>query len=492
MVSISGFGQDGPYARYKAPDIVCTAMSGYMNLVGEPDRPPLRITIPQAYLHAANDAATASLIALWHREMTGKGQWVDVSAQECMAWQTFSNHLYWDFKRVSATRADTGNASITPGQAPLPVMYPCKNGYVLFTPNMGQVGKRTRGFVEWMEEEGMANDLLRECHWEGSYYTLVRQPEQGQETNSTQDTPLSKEEQQQLREKLLELRENFMPFILTKTKEELFEQAVARGLMLAPVNSVHEVLEHIHFQTRGFWQTVEHPELSNKIIYPSVPYIAKDSPYRIQRRAPLIGEHNDEILQGDLEPSKARVIPEATGSDTTEVFKGLKILDFTWVIVGPRTVRYFADHGATVIKIESPERPDIGRLVPPHKDDIAQADRSAWFSLYNVNKYGTTIDLTKAEGIALAKQLIEWADVLIESYRPGVMKKLGLDYDSVKELNPGLIYASTCQFGQSGPYRNFAGYGHHAAAMTGFDDITGWPDRPPSGVFWAYTDHVAP
>ncbi len=492
MVSISGFGQDGPYAKYKAPDIVCAAMSGYMNLVGEPDRPPLRITAPQAYLHAANDAATASLIALWHREMTGKGQWIDVSAQECMAWQTFSNHLYWDLKRVSATRADTGNVGITLGQAPLPVMYPCKNGYVLFTPNMGQVGNRTRRFVEWMEEEGMATDLLRECHWEESLFTLVRQPKQGQEASSITDTPLSKEEQRQLREKLLELRENFMPFILTKTKEELFEQAVARGLMLAPVNSVHEVLEHIHFQTRGFWPSINHPEVSSKITYPGAPYVAADNPYRIRRRAPLIGEHNDEVLQGDPESSKARIIPEAAGSDTTEVFKGLKVLDFTWVIVGPRAIRYFADHGATVVKIEAPERPDIGRLVPPHKDDIAQADRSAWFSLYNINRFGTTIDLRKAEGKTLAKQLIQWADVLVESFRPGAMKKLGLDYDSVKELNPGLIYASTSQFGQSGPYRNFAGYGHHAAAMTGFDDITGWPDRPPSGVFWAYTDHVAP
>ena len=98
----------------------------------------------------------------------------------------------------------------------------------------------------------------------------------------------------------------------------------------------------------------------------------------------------------------------------------------------------------------------------------------------------------KSEGVDLVKKLIAWADVLVESFSPGVMKRFGLDYASVRELNPGLVYASTSMFGQSGPYHQYAGFGHHAAAITGFDLITGWPDRAPSGVFWAYSDHVAP
>jgi len=175
-----------------------------------------------------------------------------------------------------------------------------------------------------------------------------------------------------------------------------------------------------------------------------------------------------------------------------EVFKGLKIVEFAWQIVGPRCVRYFADHGATVVKVEGPERFDTARATAPYKDEIVGTDRSGWFSLYNVNKYGMTLDLNKVEGVALAKRLIRWADILVVSFTPGVMKRRGLDYDSVKELNPGLIYVSTCMLGQTGPYSHYAGYGYHAAAIAGFDNITGWPDRVPSGVFHAYTDNLAP
>jgi crotonobetainyl-CoA:carnitine CoA-transferase CaiB-like acyl-CoA transferase len=121
-----------------------------------------------------------------------------------------------------------------------------------------------------------------------------------------------------------------------------------------------------------------------------------------------------------------------------------------------------------------------------------EVDRSAWFANYNVNRLGMTIDLTKPEGLAIARRLADWADVIIESYRPGVMKRLGLGYEEIAKTNPRVIYASTSQFGQYGPFSQFGGYGHHAAAICGVDDLTGWPDRTPSGVFWAYTDHIAP
>ena len=477
MVSISGFGQDGPYAHYKAPDIVCMAISGYMNLVGDRDRPPLRITIPQAYLHAANDAAAGSLIALWHREMTGEGQWVDVSAQECMAWQTFNNYVYWDFEGINRSRGGPFGTDPRSGMTSASAVFPCKDGYVLFTASRGRDGRRTRRLVEWMEEEGMANDLLRETDWETN--PLV--------------TQLSEEEREQLREQAVKRTRSFEFFILSKTRKELFEQAISRGFFLAPINSVKDVSQEEHFRARGFWQTIEHPEVNDKITYPGAPFIAADNPYRIRRRAPLIGEHNDEILQGELgSPRDQTITPEGERSDSTEAFKGLKVLDFTWHIVGPRFTRYLADHGATVVKVEAPEFFDGSRLGPPFKDSIVDVNRSGYMSVYNVNKYGTTIDLNKPEGVALVKRLIEWADILVQSYRPGLMKRWGLDYDSVKDLNPGLIYVNTSMLGQTGPRHRYAAYGHHAAAIAGFDDLTGWPDRTPNGAFWAYTDHVAP
>ena len=122
LVSISGFGQDGPYAHYKAPDIVLQAMGGYMNLTGDADRPPVRISLAQAYLHASSEAATASLIALWHRERTGEGQWVDISAQECIAWLGFNNYIYYDFQGFIRSRG--GPFGKHPGGREAPSIFP--------------------------------------------------------------------------------------------------------------------------------------------------------------------------------------------------------------------------------------------------------------------------------------------------------------------------------------------------------------------------------
>ena len=492
-VSITGFGQSGPYARHECTDIVCMAASGYMNLLGEPDRPPLRISLPQAFLHAANDAAAAAMIALWHRELTGQGQWVDVSAQECMAWQTFTNHVYWDFRKLSPTRANTSNAGITPGQDALPVMFACKDGQVLFTATPGRNGNRTRRFIEWMVEEGWISSVLAAYDWDANPQVAAGLTARQNGSDPQATGPLSDEDRELLQQKRLELRQEFVPFILSKTRKELFKEAVARGLLLAPVNSVDEVYGNAHLAARGFWEGVDYPEVAATITYPGRPHGGTGFEYRVPKRAPHVGEHNPEILTSDFITTnrrKDRLAVEPAGS--TEVFKGLRIIDFSWVIVGPRTTRYFADHGATVVKIEAPERPDIGRAVPPFKDDIIEPDRSGLFALYNANKYSMTIDLTMPQGLTLAKRLVQWADVLVESFRPGVMERLGLDHATTAALNPRLVYASTCLFGQTGPYRDIAGYGHHAAAFTAFDDLVGWPDRTPCGVFWAYTDHIAP
>ena len=482
MVSITGFGQEGPYSGLNAPDIVVAALGGYMNLTGDPDRPPLRNSIPQHYLHASNDAATAALIALWHRENTGLGQWVDTSAQECTAWLGFSNYVFWDFTGTSPSRANLEHNRLSVNRETISDIFQCRDGYVLFTSEAGRNGHRTRRFVEWMEEEGKSTKVLSEYPWEEQE---VAPPD------------LTEEELEQWVSDLVEtytlLRQNFEPFILTKTKKELFEQAFERGILLAPLNTIKEVVEDVHFKERGFWQTADHPSVNEKIEYPGSPFSASKFSSHIRRPAPGIGEHNQEILEKGLERTDKKIKPMPdTATAQGEAFKGLKILDFTWVTVGPRTVRYFADHGATVVKIEAPERPDIGRIVPPHKDGIFDADRSGWFALYNINKLGMTVDMATPEGLALVKRLVEWADVLMESFRPGVMKKFGLDYDSVKKLNPNIIYASTSMFGHTGPYTNFAGFGHHAASVTGYYNIVGWPDRAPCGAFWAYTDNIAP
>ena len=175
-------------------------------------------------------------------------------------------------------------------------------------------------------------------------------------------------------------------------------------------------------------------------------------------------------------------------------FEGIKVLDFAWAGVGPITTRYLADHGATVVHVESVTRPDPLRPGPPFKDGLPGINRSQFVANFNTSKYGLGLNMAKLQARELVKNMItRWGpDILAESFTPKVMRGWGLDYHSVRELKPDIIYFSTCQQGQTGPHAMFAGYGSLAAALAGFYHITGWPDREPAGPYGAYTDFINP
>ncbi len=175
-----------------------------------------------------------------------------------------------------------------------------------------------------------------------------------------------------------------------------------------------------------------------------------------------------------------------------QIFEGIKIADFAWVGVGPQVGRELAEHGATVVRVESHRRPDTLRMGSPFKDLTPGIDRSAFGTAYNTNKYGISLDLTRPRGREVAKKLIKWADIVTESFSPGSMKALGLDYEEVKKIKPDIIYFSTCQMGQHGPLSNFGGYGEFGAAFAGYSYLLGWPDRTPLPVVNAYPDFIAP
>ena len=173
-------------------------------------------------------------------------------------------------------------------------------------------------------------------------------------------------------------------------------------------------------------------------------------------------------------------------------FEGLKVADFSWVVVGPTTSKYLADHGATTVRVETSNPLDIVRVAGPFKDNVPGPDRTQFFGDFNTSKLGLTLDLKNPAGVALAHRLISWADVFIESFTPGTVDSLGIGYQTARSLNPSIIMASTCLMGQNGPAAGFAGFGFHAGAIAGYYEITGWPDLPPDGPWTAYTDTVAP
>jgi len=177
---------------------------------------------------------------------------------------------------------------------------------------------------------------------------------------------------------------------------------------------------------------------------------------------------------------------------SSAVLDGVKVLDFTWSGAGPIVMRYLADFGATVVKIESKSRLDIVRRAGPFPDGKPDPDKGGIFCSWNCGKYGMTLDLNKPGGLAVARKLIAWADVVGECFTPGVIAKWGLDYESVRQINPDIIYLSSSGQGHTGPRAQQRAMGWGLAAVGGFTELAGWPDRVPSGVYTAYTDVIAP
>lgn len=174
------------------------------------------------------------------------------------------------------------------------------------------------------------------------------------------------------------------------------------------------------------------------------------------------------------------------------LFAGLKILEFGGGAAGPFGTRYFADHGATVVRVESRQRPDFIRLLRLTPDTAGGVDASHMFAMVNCNKYGVALNMSHPKGPEIARRLARWADVVAENFAPKAMAKWGLDYQSLAAINPELIMISTCLNGQTGPDRNYPGFGGQGSAIAGFNHLTGWPDREPLGPYGTITDSLSP
>jgi crotonobetainyl-CoA:carnitine CoA-transferase CaiB-like acyl-CoA transferase len=283
MTSITPFGQTGPYKDYKGSDLVVMAMSGLMYITGDPDKAPLRISFPQAFLLASAHAAASSMIAHYYRESSGEGQHVDVSAQECVLWELANGIPLWQLNRIILKRA----GSFLSGRwsdAKQRLLWQCKDGYVSFYILGGPSGIRTNiAIVKWMEEKGAAPDYLKKFNW-----NTLDMSKQTQEMQDRLEKPIG---------------EFFMKF----TKAELYAESAKRGIMLYPVCNAKDIQENTQLKARNYWVNVSHPELSTSITYPGVFARLSETPLEINRRAPLIGEHNLDIYEGELGFSKSEL-----------------------------------------------------------------------------------------------------------------------------------------------------------------------------------------
>ena len=176
----------------------------------------------------------------------------------------------------------------------------------------------------------------------------------------------------------------------------------------------------------------------------------------------------------------------------TESLHGINVFDLTRVLAGPTSTQILGDLGANIIKVERPNSGDDSRnLGPPYLDsNLEISQESSYYLSVNRNKQSVTIDLTKKEGQALAKKIIKKCDVLVENFRAGNLKQYGLDYKSIKKINPKIIYCSITGFGQTGPYSKRGGYDYLVQAMGGIMSITGEKKGQPTKIGVGVSDII--
>ncbi|OAI38606.1 hypothetical protein AYO38_09285 [bacterium SCGC AG-212-C10] len=281
--SVTPFGQGGPKAHWPASDLTVLASSTYLLWIGDKDRPPLGFPFPQSFHHASTEAATGVLVALRERRRSGLGQRIDVSAQEAMTTCTQSFILSSAWNDVALFRLPPGEMRSKTG---LSGVYPAKDGYVaigfFFGSGLGPIAVR---FMHWIYEEGMCDERDRDKNWV-NYMALLAS---GDETLDELDR----------------IHGVLERFFQSKTKAELLEGALARGLLLFPANTAEDVLSSPQLEARNYWARSGDP--ADTYLYPGPFAQFSESPLQYRRRAPHIGEHNLEILGGELGLTPAEI-----------------------------------------------------------------------------------------------------------------------------------------------------------------------------------------
>ncbi len=289
MASITPFGSTGPYKDYKSCELVNMAMSGLMKLSGDPDRPPVIISHPHACLHAASQAVTAMLAACYWREETGNGQHVDVSIRESVIQMIAQPIAHWTVNGVRIRRA--GQHRVGWGAGLVRQIWPCQDGSVIFLLGGGGVRARTnKALTAWIDSEGIASDYLKKVNWDTFDMATV-----------TEDV-------------IRKLEDDIGKFLIRHTKAELFEEGARRRVDIYPVNDCRDIAEEGQLKERDFWVLLEHPELGINMPYPG-PFVKSSEIYAgPRRRAPLIGEHNEDIYIGELGLSRSELVALKQGN----------------------------------------------------------------------------------------------------------------------------------------------------------------------------------
>ena len=426
-VSVTAFGSSGPRARWRGSELVASATSGILRLVGDIDREPVKEALDACGFHADMVAACGAVAAIHARSTTGKGQHVDVSIQEVAFSRNVNSVLVWQFDRRRLQRA---GGAVSYGRVTVRCIWPLKDGFCFHSLMTGRFGApANQALSEWMDEAGVANPL-RAVDW-----LRYNRSTLDADTRALWETAIE-------------------AFFRTRTRDDINGEGRRRGINATVVAAPADVLADPHLRARGFWSTTAGETMPGRFVS-MTPGRAVEKATALRKSAPSIS-----MSQGPL--------------------AGVRVLDFSWALVGSITTKTLGDLGCEVIKVESRSRPCLSRLdVQVTASRADSLDDKPWFAHLNTSKLSLSLDMKHPANREVLDPLIEWADVVVENFSPGTMEKLGLDYPRLAARNPGLVMASGSVFGQTGPLAQSWGVDGTGAALSSRTLFTGWPDRAP-------------
>jgi crotonobetainyl-CoA:carnitine CoA-transferase CaiB-like acyl-CoA transferase len=436
-LAFSPFGLSGPYSAYLGNNIVAEAMGGLSYIQGDDARPPCVSPCEQGLYLASLHAACGTLMALWERRASGRGQLVEAAVHEVLANLYF---LLVNYGLWSDIPYRIGASNFMPPNG----YYPCKDGHVFIATLMTGLWDK---LVKFVGDPRLAEAALQDPDYRNEHPELV--------------DPI-----------LREFTARFDRWTLTNELQR-------HGVPAAPWCTVADVAANEHLNARGFFVDFEQPPFGT-LRNAGPMFRASASPLRIRRPAPQPGEHQREVLAETVTRAERAAAQPVAGARRGLPLEGVRILDLSRAWAGPYGTRYLADFGAEVIKVETSQYPPGREPGSPSYGEV------------NRNKRPITLNFQTPEGRDLLKRLVAVSDVVVENFSPRVMEKYGLDYQHLCEVRPDLIMASLPGYGRQGPHGRFVSFGGPLMAYTGMSLLWGYADSPPDArVKVAQPDYIS-
>ncbi len=442
QVELSPWGGDGPYAGWRGSDIATWAMGGYMFFTGDPNGMPLMLPGGQSELHQGVHAALATLTALRERRRSGHGQQIEVSALEA----NLSAHAWLVSSWIaSGLPLDRVTHDFT---------------------------KTCDGWALFMRAVPNPNIFL-----------LIDQPER-METVQLNDID-------EWRQLLPQLYRDVEAWAQDVDALDVATRAQELRIACTPVLDAKGLAENLQLESRGWWEFGADAEWPNAR-FPGPAYQLSATPAQRQGDAPVIGQHT-KTLRDEFAATPIPAPPPAMPTNDLPL-AGLKVVELTGNWAGPIAGRHLGDLGADVIKLEWAARPATRALFMPGPTQDPQKypyDRAMYFNLLNRNKRDLVLDLSADDGKQIFLELMRQTDIFIENNSARVMPNLGLDWETVRQQNPRLIYVSMSGFGATGPWRDWSAYGSNIEASSGLASVTGYSAEQVRRTPLFYADPVS-